>query len=168
MFDKFAYDLVDVAIDGIFWAGDRVISEPYPLVSDDKFIGNFDLPFRHFYGVGTVRQWTGKFVERLELAHSAREWFVMRSSAMGHQKCNFDPTFPVSDLSDQLYIVTCQPRFLLPVETPVVIEYMHWLRQFEVDRLSVTNAQKGLNGYFSVLCNLRKGKFSNIFSNSLF
>ena len=159
MFNKVAYDQVDVSLDGIFWAGERILPEGYPLVAHGDFIGNFDLPFRHFYGVGTVSQWTGKFPERLELAPSAQEWFVMHRSAMGHQKSNFDPKFTVPDLSDQLYIVTDQPRYLLPVTTPVVIEYMHWLRQCSVAELSVTNTHKGASGFIAVLCNLHKGNF---------
>ena len=163
MFDKLAYDRVDIPLDTIYWAGERILSEPYPLIAQGDFTGNFELPFKHFFGVGTIRQWTGKFSERLELAPSAQKWFVMRSSAMGHQKFNFDPKYTVADLSDQLYIVTDQPRFLLPVETPVVIEYMHWLRQDVAERLAVTNSQIGVDGFINTLCNFRKGNFIFIY-----
>jgi hypothetical protein len=163
MFDKLAYDRVDIPLDTIFWAGERILSKPYPLVAQGVFTGNFELPFKHFCGVGTIRQWTGKFAERLELAPSAREWFVMRSSAMGHQKHHFDPKYAVSDLSTQLYIVTDEPRFLLPVETPVVIEYMHWLRQYVADCLSVTNVHKGSDGFINALCNYRKGNYFSFY-----
>ena len=161
MFDKYLFDLIDLPVDRIYWAGARVLPSVYPLSARDEFIGDFDLPFQHYFGVGTASQWADKFTVKLELAPSARWWFVMRSAACGHQKLHYDSQFSVPDMSVQQYIVTAEPRFLLPVETPVVIEYMHWLRYEYYPSLSVTSVDQSerleSQAVYEVHLNLRKG-----------
>jgi hypothetical protein len=157
MFDQAAYDLIDLPVDRIFWLGNRVLPAFYPPVAKGKFIGNFELPFRHFSGVGTVAQWTGKFPVKLELAPSARGWFIMHRSACGHQQVDYKSKYAVPAMSSQLYIVSDCPRYLIPLETPVIIEFMYWLRSEAVERLSVINADVGFSSYWDVRCNLRKG-----------
>lgn len=162
MFDSFLYDMVDGPVDRLFWIKNQnpVLAGPYPVFMFDRFIGNLNMPFLHFAGIGTIADWKGKFPFKLTLAPAAREWFVLRRSAWGHQVINYDNQFPISDIKHQLYIVGYQPTCLIPVETTVMIEHMHRLREGALNSVIRFNRLVTFSVVQDIQINLRK--FSDI------
>jgi hypothetical protein len=157
MSNSYRFDMIDGPVDRLFWIKNEnpVLSGPYPVPVCGNFIGNLFLPFGHYAGIGTINDWAGKFPFRLELAPAAREWFVMRRAAWGHQLANFDASFSVGDLKHQLYIVGSDPVCLIPNETTVIIEHMHRLREGSLNSVIIFNRQVSAKAIYATQLNLR-------------
>jgi hypothetical protein len=168
MTDTFYYDMVDLPVDRLFWhsGNNRILAGIYPVEPSGQFIGKMGFPFPHFAGVGTISQWEFKFNDKLLLAPSAREWFIMRRAAWGHQLAHFDTQYAVPDLANQLFIVSAEPRFLVPVDTPVMIEFMHWLRHIYRKQISVINRNRDNDALDLVISNLKRGEFIIFFTGN--
>ena len=157
MFDSFLFDMVDGPVDRLFRIknSNPVISAPYPVPMCGSYTGNLGLPFGHFAGIGTIADWTGKFNFRLKLAPAAREWFVMRRAAWGHQCINYSNRYPITNPKHQLYVVGSDPIYLIPVDTTVIIEHMHLVREGALNSVLRFNRNVTREGICYTSVNLR-------------